>query len=223
MSVFGPLDTQNLMSKGLIGPVEPDGFRRIQKRRVVPWGEMYYAHISPDIKFRDPGAEAAFVAVPASFVSQAALQYVGLDEITAAEAFQAWLSLPPQAFATNEAGGGEVAKRLWKFMLWFMMRRRLDGDDGKSDDDKWWLYCLGKYGASQELQAVMMSPAHYEIRQGKPCFICVVEAMQMRYQGLLLIQSQSTTRELDLEKAVIREISQGHFRQAQFQQAPMGQ
>ncbi|KAK0719394.1 hypothetical protein B0H67DRAFT_150825 [Lasiosphaeris hirsuta] len=223
MAVFGPLDTHSLMLKGLIGPVDPDGFRRIQKRRVLPWGEQYYSHISLDVKFHDPGAESSFVAVPAHFVSPATLQYVGLDEKTAVEAYQAWCGLPPQTFVTSEPGGGDLTKRFWRFMTWFMMRRRVDGDDGSSDEEQRWHYYLSEYGVSQELQAIMMSPGHSEIRKGKSCIIFVVESMQTRYQGLVLIHAQSSKRENELEKAVISEISQAHFRQALFKQAPAEQ
>jgi hypothetical protein len=95
-TILAPLDSADLLNRGLLGPGTSTGFNRIHKRRLNRSNDKEYLDIPLNVSLSSPAAEDAFAMIPVALISRETLVYVGLSEVKATELWSQWSNWPAQ-------------------------------------------------------------------------------------------------------------------------------
>ncbi|KAF4962446.1 hypothetical protein FSARC_9475 [Fusarium sarcochroum] len=185
--ILAPTDAAHLMSRGLAGPVDDDGTRRVNKL----WLQNAEESMDP----------SAFAKVPWQLISEATIEYLGFTPRLAAQIWRGWINWPadgPQREIDPEDDGLQVS------FLDFVKGHVSHSIDTSEDDDSVWKRCMQHWGVATELQEAIMDRRFKYLRLNNTCVRWVRETIKMRYAGLEDIQRASRERGQALRRAGFR-------------------
>ncbi|KAL7935505.1 hypothetical protein V8C35DRAFT_279233 [Trichoderma chlorosporum] len=104
MPIISTIDEESLMNQGLLGPVDPDGTRRIHRRRLTWFSDAENQHLplTPLSEASSQSDPDLYAVIPAELISQATIRYLGYNDETAAEIWHKWsLQAPDHPIADD--------------------------------------------------------------------------------------------------------------------------
>ncbi|TQV91469.1 hypothetical protein V2A60_008885 [Cordyceps javanica] len=190
--IFGPLDEQDLLDRGLLGPVLPDGRRRLHLRLVNGSSDETFRSIPLDVPLDSPEADDAFTTIPTHIISRATLIHVGFTAAKAAEIWERWTNWP------DDSPPREIDPPSWAAPMTFIdfmsgaigeLRDTWDTDNQK------WIDCMNFYGMNREFQDAILDPVYDDHRLRETCATWIKDTIEIRYENLYEVQKTSLARE----------------------------
>jgi hypothetical protein len=200
-AILAPLDTSNLLNRGLLGPGSTAQFQRLHKRRLNRTSDEENCNIPIDVSISSPEADNAFVMIPVSLISYETLLYVGLTKEKSSELWNLWSNWPtrgPRRETDLDNGGLVVTFKD------FIIGSFENCEDAVNDNIQEWQVCLNKCGIAVDVQNAIIDPQFKELYLSQSCLYWVNDTVEMRYAGLQDIQRSSREREMALQRASTR-------------------
>lgn len=204
MSILQPLDTAALMKSGHVTATDRFGTRRVYKRR------LYSSSDDSDSDDNNVHADAAtssaaeeldpFVSLPDILISEATLRYVGYRPEIATTLWASWTDdagwkadgVARETDApTNQMYTVSFGEFVWRYAESSGRPIQVESD---ATLDKW-NECLHACGLDAEACEAITDEAYQDVRQTASCLYWAIDTIQMRYRGLVDIQSLSRQRE----------------------------
>lgn len=200
-TILAPLDSAELLNRGLLGPGRTTGSHRLHKRRLNRSSDEENHDIPLDVSLSSPAADNAFAMIPVALISYETLVYVGLSEAKATELWSQWTNWPAQGprRETDPDDGGLVIT--FKDFIIGSLENRIDAAD---DNAQQWRTCLNGCGIAVDVQNAIMDPRFKYLRLSQSCLYWVNDTVRMRYAGLEDIQRSSREREMQLRRIATR-------------------
>ncbi|KAJ9268253.1 hypothetical protein DTO212C5_5700 [Paecilomyces variotii] len=200
-TILAPLDSADLLNRGLLGPGRTTGSHRLHKRRLNRSSDEENRDIPLDVSLSSPAVDDAFAMIPVALISYETLVYVGLSEAKATELWRQWINWPAQGprRETDRDDGGWVVT--FKDFIIGSFENRVDAAD---DNDQEWRACLNACGIAVDVQDAIMDPRFKYLRLSESCLYWINDTVKMRYAGLEDIQRSSREREMQLRRAATR-------------------
>ncbi|KAJ9299331.1 hypothetical protein DTO271G3_2953 [Paecilomyces variotii] len=200
-TILAPLDSADLINRGLLGPGRTTGSQRLHKRRLNRSSDEENHDISLNVSLSSPAADCAFARIPVALISYETLVYVGLSEAKATELWNQWTSWPahgPLRETDLDNGGWVVSFK--DFIIGSFENRA----DAVEDNDQEWRACLNGCGIAVDVQNAIMDPRFKYLRLSQSCLYWINDTVNMRYAGLEDIQRSSLEREMQLQRIATR-------------------
>ncbi|KAH8908072.1 hypothetical protein BR93DRAFT_592969 [Coniochaeta sp. PMI_546] len=199
-AIIASLDAAHLLSSGLLRPGQP-GHWRLHKRRLNRSSEEEYRDLPINITGSNELPDDLFAMIPTLLVSHETLQYVGLNETTAAKLWADWNNWPSTGprREVDEDDGGLVVTFL-DYILGAFERHR----DCTHQDDQECHECLSDLGLDAGTISAILDGKFRYLRMTQPCIYWAIDTIHMRYAGLQDIQRASREREIHLRRATTR-------------------
>ncbi|KAF4982964.1 hypothetical protein FZEAL_1534 [Fusarium zealandicum] len=202
-SLLAPLDVSQLMSQGLVGPLDASGTRRIHKRRLTRSSDEEHRNLSLNAPAQPSATGDMFATIPDQLVSRATIEHVGFSKTKATEMWNAWDNWPttgPGRETDAETGDGHL------FVSFIDFLTGLSGQigspsDAYQDNDEQWTQCMEHFGLATELQHAILDPHFKFLRLSASCLFWVSDTIEMRYAGLEEVQKASLERVRSLQRA----------------------
>ncbi|KAH8587758.1 hypothetical protein B0O99DRAFT_665269 [Bisporella sp. PMI_857] len=200
-TTLAPLDSANLLNRGLLGPGRTSGFHRLHKRKLNRSSDEENHDIPLDVSFSSPAADDAFATIPVALISYETLVYVGLSEAKATELWRQWTNWPAQGprRETDPDDCGLVVT--FKNFIIGSFENQIDATD---DNEQQWRACLNGCGIAVDVQNAIMDPRFKTLCFSQSCLYWVNDTVGMRYAGLEDIQRSSREREMQLLRIATR-------------------
>ncbi|KAL2757826.1 hypothetical protein ACRALDRAFT_1068321 [Sodiomyces alcalophilus JCM 7366] len=195
MAILSPIDLENLRAQGLVGPVEPNGTRRIHKRRLGRFSDLEYSHI-PLSDVSSPEPQDSSISVPEDIISQATLEYIGYNDEMASHLWRKWAHWPPGE-PVREVDDFYSGIRFIDFATGHLSGHNVDTF---SEDITEWMSCMETCGIARELQDAILDPVFDRVRKTETCVFWLADTMRMRYNELREIQRASLERDKALQR-----------------------
>ncbi len=203
-TLLSPLDEDILMTAGLASPVEPNGTRRLHRRRLNSFSEEEYQDIPlVNVSSTEAYTHKAFVEIPNELISEATLRYIGYTAQVASHLWHRWTHWPPGPPVRFEIDNDDnvLSISFIDFAMGYIDGRHVDAYE---EDDQEWFHCLNACGISIRTQANIMDPIYRKVRLNETCTFWIKDTMDIRYHGLKDIQRTSRKREKVLMEARTR-------------------
>lgn len=196
-TILAPLDSADLLNRGLLGPGTSTGFNRIHKRRLNRSSDKEYLDIPLNVSLSSPAAEDAFAMIPVALISSETLVYVGLSEVKATELWNQWTNWPAQGARreTDPDDGGFIVT-----FKEFIIGSFENQADATNENVEEWRACLNRCGIAIDVQDAIMDPRFQHICMSQSCLYWVKDTVEMRYAGLEDIQRSSREREMQIRR-----------------------
>jgi hypothetical protein len=200
-TILAPLDSADLLNRGLLGPGRTTGFHRLHKRRLNRSSDEENHDIPLNVSLSSPAADDAFAMIPVALISYETLVYVGLSEAKATELWSQWTNWPAQGprRETDPDDGGLIVT--FKDFIIGSFKNRVDVAD---DNEQQWQACLNGCGIAVDVQNAIMDPRFKDLCLSQSCLYWVNDTIKMRYAGLEDIQRSSREREMQLRRIATR-------------------
>ncbi len=200
-TILAPLDSADLLNRGLLGPGRSTGSHRLHKRRLNRSSDEENHHIPLNVSLSTPAADDAFALIPVALISYETLVYVGLSEAKATELWSQWTNWPAEGprRETDLDDGGLIVT--FKDFIIGSFENRVDAAD---DDAEQWRACLNGCGIALDVQNAIMDPCFKYLYLSQSCLYWVNDTVKMRYAGLEDIQRSSREREMQLRRIATR-------------------
>ncbi|KAI9742757.1 MAG: hypothetical protein M1818_003486 [Claussenomyces sp. TS43310] len=200
-TILAPLDSADLLNRGLLRPGSATGSHRLHKRRLNRSSDEENHDIPLNVSLASPAADDAFAMIPVSLISYETLIYVGLSEAKATDLWSQWTNWPAQGprRETDPDDGGLVVTFedfiIGSFANWV---------DAAEDNAQQWQACLNACGIAVDVQNAIMDPRFKYLCLSQSCIYWVNDTVKMRYAGLKDIQRSSREREMRLRRIATR-------------------
>jgi hypothetical protein len=200
-TILAPLDSADLLNRGLLGPGRTAGYHQLHKRRLNNSSDEENHDIPLNVSLSSPAADDAFATIPVALISYETLVYVGLSEAKATELWSQWTNWPAQGprRETDPENGGFVVT--FKDFIIGSFENRVDA---ASDSEQEWRTCPNECGIAVDVQNAIMDPRFTYLCMSQSCLYWVNDTVKMRYAGLVDIQRSSRERELQLRRIATR-------------------
>jgi hypothetical protein len=200
-TILAPLDSADLLNRGLLCPGRTTGCHRLHKRRLNRSSDEENHNIPLNVPLSSPAADDAFAMIPVALISYETLVYVGLSEAKATQLWSQWTNWPAQGprRETDPDDGGLVVT--FKDFIIGSFENRVDAAD---DNEQQWRACLNGCGIAVDVQNAIMDPRFKYLCLSKSCLYWVNDTVKMRYAGLEDIQRSSREREMQLRRIETR-------------------
>lgn len=106
--ILAPLDSADLLHRGLLGPGRTTGSQRLHKRRLNRPSDVEYYNFPLNVSLLSPAADDAFAVIPTALISYDTLIYIGLSKEMATEFWSQWTHWPatgPRRETDPDCGG----------------------------------------------------------------------------------------------------------------------
>ena len=200
-TILAPLDSADLLNRGLLGPGRTTGSHRLHKRRLNRSSDEENHGIPLNVSLSSPAADDAFALIPVALISYETLVYVGLSEAKATELWNQWTNWPAQGprRETDPDDGGLVVT--FKDFIIGSFENLVDIADDNAQE---WRACLNSCGIAVDVQNAIMDPRFKYLCLSQSCLYWVNDTIKMRYAGLEDIQRSSREREMQLRRIATR-------------------